>query len=358
MPILRYYDKNNRLFPKTVLSIVQRLIIWISQTLYTEEASDNLMNTIRSRTIISDIGAGEDVQLGDASEFFGSVNVEFPFTSYGAPEREVWLERNLLSVTGGSTYISGMGYASLFPTEFTLPMVSFFSNADDWNRAYTLLSEKQAKLERLEVPIVINGIECSFKIDIKYEQFGNGQYAGRFEDYLRTNNIWDLVHSLRIQYNEMRFSGIDPEDADNPFNNIGDYEAWMDGIDGMTIRLINGSTGEILTQLQQPPFPKIDSITPADTTENVTIDSPVVINFNQGMVPDSVEDAFSITPFVEGDLTWDEPAQVLTFTPRADLDNLTTYIISIANTAKNAWNQTLEGNDLYKTAYSFSFTTV
>ncbi|UCC92660.1 MAG: Ig-like domain-containing protein [Thermoplasmata archaeon] len=79
------------------------------------------------------------------------------------------------------------------------------------------------------------------------------------------------------------------------------------------------------------PPPEVLDATPRNGTEDVFINSPVVIAFNKEMDRPSVEGAFSIDPPVDGTFTWEGP--VARFNPDDLLDEATTYTYRLDTTA-------------------------
>lgn len=83
----------------------------------------------------------------------------------------------------------------------------------------------------------------------------------------------------------------------------------------------------------------------------VVCNEPIRITFNWDMDTESVEKAFSITPAVEGTITWEESQYVLVFTPKKVYDTNTVYTVKIDKSAKHPENIAM-GKD-----FSFTFKT-
>ena len=85
--------------------------------------------------------------------------------------------------------------------------------------------------------------------------------------------------------------------------------------------------------------------TGASTTPSITI------TFSEAMDRAAVEQAFSITPDMNGVFTWSSDSRVLTFTPERPLENGRDYVVFIDSSARDAAGNTMA------LPYTFSFTT-
>lgn len=89
------------------------------------------------------------------------------------------------------------------------------------------------------------------------------------------------------------------------------------------------------TATPMPPLPpQVVSRSPA-RGEELPIDTPLMIRFDQPMNRGSVEGAFSIEPAVAGQLEWADDQTVL-FKPTGQFDRQTRYDVTIAESAKSA----------------------
>lgn len=70
----------------------------------------------------------------------------------------------------------------------------------------------------------------------------------------------------------------------------------------------------------------------------VLCNTPVILKFNWDMDPQSVEENFSITPAVEGDLTWKDSYATLVFTPKRSYETNTLYTVVLKKEAKHPEN--------------------
>jgi len=86
--------------------------------------------------------------------------------------------------------------------------------------------------------------------------------------------------------------------------------------------------------------------------KGIRLDAVLVLAFDRKMNPDSVREAFRISPAVEGTWTSDAEGKIFTFTPAKKFRAGTTYTITMSTTVAD-----VEGNRLEQPA-SWSFTTV
>lgn len=76
--------------------------------------------------------------------------------------------------------------------------------------------------------------------------------------------------------------------------------------------------------------------TPSENNQGVPVSSSIVVSFSKPMEPVSTESAFSITPAVKGELSFNARQMKLTFLPGAPLSPSTTYKVKIAASARGS----------------------
>lgn len=94
-------------------------------------------------------------------------------------------------------------------------------------------------------------------------------------------------------------------------------------------------------------YPLIENNTP--NGNNVPISTKITVTFDRPMSKSTVQDAFSITPTINGDFEW--TGNKLIFIPGSYLVHNTTYMVTISGTAKDLANNNLEADHIW------SFTT-
>ncbi len=97
--------------------------------------------------------------------------------------------------------------------------------------------------------------------------------------------------------------------------------------------------------------PKIISYAPADSVNEVSNVSPIVIDFDIRMNTTETQNAFSITPAVSGTISWNAAYTKLTFTPTKSYVSGTKYLVTITTSAKTHFGINLPQKK------NFSFTT-
>lgn len=106
--------------------------------------------------------------------------------------------------------------------------------------------------------------------------------------------------------------------------------------------------------------PHVDGNTPTDVMYPGGVPQsgvPITVSFDEDMDAGSVEDAFSISPAVPGNITWTGLTD-LTFTPDGQLGPSTAYTVTIAATATDTSGNQLAGDGVNEgTPFSWGFTT-
>ncbi|RLD52212.1 MAG: hypothetical protein DRI94_03820 [Bacteroidetes bacterium] len=85
--------------------------------------------------------------------------------------------------------------------------------------------------------------------------------------------------------------------------------------------------------------------------DSVGATESITFRFSSPMMTSSVETAFSITPAVNGQFSWDDDDKTLIFSHTETFEKATEYTVSLSAEAKSIWNVPIE------TAYSFNFIT-
>ena len=108
----------------------------------------------------------------------------------------------------------------------------------------------------------------------------------------------------------------------------------------------------VIPRVRKTP-PEVVSYSPvwAEGDDAVLCNAPIVIEFNWDMNTESVENNFSITPAVEGDITWEDSYYKMIFKPKRAFETNTVYTVKIAKGVTHPANLAME-ND-----FTFSFKT-
>lgn len=103
-----------------------------------------------------------------------------------------------------------------------------------------------------------------------------------------------------------------------------------------------------LNKIRNTP-PQVTSYTPNVTlTDSVIASTDIVLNFNWDMDEASTRAAFSITPAVEGTLTFEDSQYRLRFTPTMPLEKSTLYTVKLDKSAKHPDNLTMEEDFVFQ----------
>lgn len=95
--------------------------------------------------------------------------------------------------------------------------------------------------------------------------------------------------------------------------------------------------------------PQVTSYSPnVALTDSVVPSTDIVLNFNWDMDEASTRAAFSITPAVEGTLTFEDSQYVLRFTPSMPLEKSTLYTVKLDKSAKHPDNMTMEQDFVFQ----------
>lgn len=97
--------------------------------------------------------------------------------------------------------------------------------------------------------------------------------------------------------------------------------------------------------------PKVVSTTPQLDFERFSLEDNIIVEFDIRMNTGKTVGAFSITPEVTGEFTWEDNWKRLVFNPNQLLSPGTTYTVSIAADAQSSFGTAVESG------YQFSFTT-
>lgn len=91
---------------------------------------------------------------------------------------------------------------------------------------------------------------------------------------------------------------------------------------------------DLLAQKERSTRPEVVSYSPCvELTDSVEVASDVVLNFNWDMVPESVIEAFSITPAVEGTLRFENSYRTVRFSPATKFEKGVEYTVTLLHTA-------------------------
>ncbi len=148
-------------------------------------------------------------------------------------------------------------------------------------------------------------------------------------------------------------------DSLNSGNHTIVYETDGFSPDSVNVTLASGEVLFVDHILQTLLPPVVTSVSPANNLPNVNAISPIEISFTKTMDTASVRAAFSITPAVDGIITWKNNFRTFSFAPRTHFDHLTKYVAAVSGTAKSVTGFFLDGNNdgVAGDPFTLSFTT-
>lgn len=330
-----YYAYPNSLYPPLALAVVDRVKLYIYQKLYPEEDVANIDDKI----FITDITS--EMEMREAVKNFNWTAARFPFTIYNIASWEpfnTYLNHAAKSKRYYSSTFSTMIYAR--PIVLNIPMVHFFNNPMDFDRARQILTEDASNKTLLTVPITINDLLTSTDAYFLSLEITKGNYAFEHSSQLTAGQIFDLATNFQLLYYELITTTSNIAPVDDIYLNLGLLEAQ------------NAEEKIWVNQnVLSPDIPTITTI-PVSGAVNVPVNSSIYLTFNVAMEETSVEDAISFDPAIDAEYSWNSPSTQLTISHYNNLTSGTAYEITVENTAKS-------GEDIYlEEDYIFSFTTV
>lgn len=357
MASITYYPQSSQ-YPTIVQAIVENILLYLCYNIYPLEAVADIAKTIRDRTFLANID-DEDQTLTQSARnanIFGSTNLKFPFTAYSLGNRDLLLEQSNLYAAGGHLFSEDLGYGHAMPCKLTLPLITFFNKADDFNIAFTSFLNDNASLTRIRVPILINNKNVTFTVDVQYTTLEQGTYAAQFQQFLRNNNIWDIIHTAEIKYYEYMWtgSGGNIDDAFSGkliFGGTSNNNFALVDPNQMYLNIIH-QDDDRQTDFQQtlviPETPTVASVTPADNATAVAAAAPITIVFSNAMNEQVTRNAVDILPYVPFDSVWSQDSKTLTLTPRINYIPATLYTLTINRLAEDYVSSNLESDFISK----------
>jgi hypothetical protein len=342
---VQYYtpDQFDFNYPTIIKAIVESLKVYTCKVLYPLEE----YRLSQNRFILTDFAGGDDASIRRSIEQFRNSQAEFPFTAYGIWDNERLVDAGVHKEKSGTYYSKIYGcYVKSVPARITIPMVSFFSTAADYERAFQLLDSESAILIRLFIPISINENITYFPIDLNME-VTKGSFAGEFDTYLHTGNIWGVNHNFTISFRYFYVNANDQHGntprialVDDIITSFYSYNN-LDHRDNPTLQGVTHSYD----------VPIVTSSIPVDKATNVSRANPITLNFNTAMDENSVFSNFSSTPFITANFDWDITQKQLSIDIVEPLSASTNYVISISKDVQSAMEQNMDED------FILSFTT-
>ena len=210
---VKYYDSPDSSYPYVTISTLEVIRYHICTTLYpSEDYADS-----KKRFILADFddsGIGKAVKA--SSNVFNSMEGKFPITAYDISDVEERKEDTTMFEKRGEYYSEHFeSYIKSIPLEWTISMMSMFTTAEDYWHAMTLLVDVSSKLERISVPITINGKLDYFYATLTMEP-RKGSLAFAREEQKIQGDIFDIEHNIIVKLRAI----IIPDTIIYPIDNI------------------------------------------------------------------------------------------------------------------------------------------
>ena len=317
----KYYDYTSTSnTPLTMKAVFEQVRSYMASVLYTQ---DSLTSGI-ARFVIADM-----TEVGwsqKAASQFNTANLKYPFTAYNMGEPSLAREFRSYFQVSGKMYNSNIGKRMIsIPMRMTFPMITFYSNPDDYRIGYKLLEHDATRLTRTFTTVALNGYSGLIPMTLTFE-IAKGAYASEFQEQLRIGDIWDIQHNVTAYFQEILLDGSGENEVEEMLANI---KRWAGGDPG------DSTIQETLTNTSDP---VISSSDPANDETDVPVGNSILLNFNVTMDETSVENAITLVPYFDNHVTWNIDSNVMLIDPDAELTSGTLYQIKINDKAKAFYN--------------------
>ena len=320
-------------YPTVIKSIVEAIKVYVCDVFYPREE----YRLSQNRFILTDFTGGDDVSIRKSIEQFKTSQAQFPFTAYG-----IW-DNNLIAEKTSHKSKSGLYYSSLyecyvktFPAKITIPMVSFFATAADYERAFQLLYNEAATATRVNVPLTVNENLVYFPINIDFA-VSKGSFAGQFDQYLKIGNIWGMSHNFIITFYYFSINADDQHGNTVRIAPVDDMYANFYAFNNPDYR----DNPMLVDHLHAYVAPEVEITVPAEAATGVSRTASIVINFNVAMNEASVLANTDFDPFMSVNFNWNDASTILTLEVVETLAASTAYEIMIAKEVNSDGGQNL-----------------
>ena len=336
MSAVNYYH-NQIEYPDILDLVLQRILEYIFKLVYPDEefTPDNK----RKRFIIADFDSGDEVAIRRSIETHFNSNAVFPFTAYNIGDEEQVEQKSHLQKYG-EWYVPEFNMAvSSIPHAITIPMVTFYNTPYDWRRFLSITALDDFNLTRLWVPCYFNDVLTKFPIDVDFT-ISKGSYAFRYDEMLKTGNIYDLNHSMRIFYHKFvlampsQVSGTSKQ-IPAPIYPVENIEVALQELNDR--ENLTNSSNFLIKKVNIPDCPKITSSSPTINESGVDKDFVnIIITFDRAMDQVSLLDNIDVIPYFNYDKTLSDDGKTLIIDPTETLLANTQYQILINTKALSA----------------------
>lgn len=324
-------------YPDILDLVLQRILEYIFKLVYPEE--EFTPENKRKRLIIADFDSGDEVAIRRSIETHFNSNAVFPFTAYNIGDEEQVEQKSHLQKYG-EWYVPEFNMAvSSIPHAITIPMVTFYNTPYDWRRFSSISALDDFNLTRLWVPCYFNDVLTKFPIDVDFT-ISKGSYAFRYDEMLKTGNIYDLNHSMRIFYHKFvlampsQVSGTGKQ-ISAPIYPVENIEVALQELNDR--ENLTNSSNFLIKKVNIPDCPKITSSSPTINESGVDKDFVnIIITFDRAMDQVSLLDNIDVIPYFNYDKTLSDDGKTLIIDPTETLLANTQYQILINTKALSA----------------------
>lgn len=316
-------------FPKTVKAIMEALIIYTAQILYPELYAKDPISALK-RVVVSDLDAGNEFLLRTQANYFESLNFEFPITFYQIDNREFKTNYNQIASRGEIYSFDLKRKVSTFPNGLVVKMITIYNHPDDYMRALTILQDTNASLTRLYSATKFIDYEHNINkilpipFDVVWE-VEKGSYTFKFQEYLKINKLYDVVHTAKINFWDFMLSDyLENLEVNNLLLNMGvlnDAIVKNNELDSsLYINLVKKDMN-----IYDPIYSSIEEGSTIDTST-----SQVIFYFMKSANEVAFENSFFIFPYVAHSFEWDSESESVIVKFDESLTSITNYEIKFA----------------------------
>jgi hypothetical protein len=342
MSSVNYYNSQKE-YPDIQDLVLQRLLEYMFKLIYPEETF-NPVNK-KKRFILADFDSGDEVAIRKSIETHFNTNATFPFTAYNIGDEEQVEQKSHLQKYG-AWYVPEFGMAvSSIPHAITIPMVTFYNTPFDWRRFSSISALDDFNLTRLWVPCYFNNVLTKFPMDVDFT-ITKGSYAFRYDEMLKTGQIYDINHSMRVFYHKFVLaqpSQVDPSGKQKPLP-IYPVESIEVALKELNDREnVTSSANFLIKNILIPDNPTMLSSSPTNGETNVDKDFVnIIITFDSTMDETLLLNNIDIIPYFDNEKTLSADGKTLVIDPVVSLTANTQYEVLINTKAKSADGVALE----------------
>jgi hypothetical protein len=323
--------------------VLARLLEYMFKLIYPDEEFTQANK--KKRFILADFDSGDEVAIRRSIETWYNTNAIFPFTAYNIGDEEQVEQKSHLQKYG-AWYVPEFGMAvSSIPHAITIPMVTFYNTPYDWRRFSSISALDDFNLTRLWVPCYFNNVLTQFPIDVDFT-ITKGSYAFRYDEMLKTGNIYDLNHSMRVFYH--KFVLAQPSQVSGTGKQVPLVIHPVDNIELALKELndranISSSSNFLIKNITIPDNPTMLSSSPVNNETGVDKDFVnIIITFDVAMDETTLLNNIDIIPYFDNEKTLSTDGKTLVIDPVVSLTANTQYQILINTKAKSADEVALE----------------